>query len=78
MYTLTHLPHICVSGSSLVQVMACRLHGAKPLPGPVLNYCKLDNWKRLQKKFESKNKIFIHENVFEAVVCEMAAILSRV
>ena len=28
-------------------------------------------------KFESKYKTFHHENVFEDVVCEMAAILSK-
>ena len=28
--------------SALVQVMACHLFGAKPLPGPMLNYCLLD------------------------------------
>ena len=30
------------SGSTLVQVMACRLEGAKPLPEPMLTYCQLD------------------------------------
>ena len=28
-------------GSSLVQIMACRLFGAKPLSKPVLKYCQL-------------------------------------
>ena len=28
------------TGSSLVQVMACRLFGAKPLPEPMLTYCQ--------------------------------------
>ena len=28
--------------SALVQVMACRLFGAKPLPWAMLNYCQLD------------------------------------
>ena len=55
--------------------MACRLHGAKPLPEPVLTYCQLDHWERLPIKLESKNKIFFHVYVFEAVVCEMAAML---
>ena len=27
-------------GTALVQVMACRLFGAKPLPEPVLIYCQ--------------------------------------
>ena len=30
-------------GSSLVQIMACRLFGAKPLSKPMLDYCQLDS-----------------------------------
>ena len=30
------------TGSALVQVMACRLFGAKPLSEPMLPYCQLD------------------------------------
>ena len=40
--------------SALVQVMACRLFGAKPLPKPMLHYCQLDSWERISVKFESK------------------------
>ena len=29
-------------GSALVQIMACRLFGAKPLSKPMLDYCQLD------------------------------------
>ena len=29
-------------GSALVQMMACRLFGAKPLSKPMLGYCQLD------------------------------------
>ena len=41
------VPYMCVviiswTGSALVQVMACRLFGAKPLPEPMLEYCQLD------------------------------------
>ena len=32
------------TGTILVQVMACRLCGAKPLPEPKLAYCQLDSW----------------------------------
>ena len=32
---------IHVNGSSLVQVMACHLSGAKPLLEPMLIYCQL-------------------------------------
>ena len=30
-------------GSALVQIMACRLFGAKPLSKPMLGYCQLDH-----------------------------------
>ena len=42
--TLTHLPlvpHIWIR-SALVQTMACRLFGAKPLSEPMLGYYQLD------------------------------------
>ena len=41
------------TGSSLLQVMACRLIGAKPLPAPMLTYCQLDSWEHDSVKFES-------------------------
>ena len=40
--------------SALVQVMACRLSGAKPLPEPLLPYCQLDPCEQTSVKFESK------------------------
>ena len=33
-------------GSALVQIMACHLFGAKPLPEPMLTYCQLDSWEQ--------------------------------
>ena len=42
------------TGSSLVQVMACRLFGAKPLPEPMLSYCQLDSWEHISVKYESE------------------------
>ena len=42
------------TGSTLVQVMACRLFGAKPLPEPMLAYCWLDSWEQISVKFESE------------------------
>ena len=42
------------TGSALVQVMACRLFGAKPLPEPMLAYCQLDSWEQISVKFESE------------------------
>ena len=41
-------------GSGLVQVMACRLFGAKPLPQPMFAYCRLDFWEQISMKFESE------------------------
>ena len=40
--------------SALVQVMACRLFGTKPLPEPILAYCQLDSWEQISGKFESE------------------------
>ena len=42
------------TGSSLFQVMACRLFGAKPLPEPMLIYCQLDSREQVSVKFESE------------------------
>ena len=42
------------SRSTLVQVMACRLFGAKPLPEPMLVHCQLDSWEQLLVKIESE------------------------
>ena len=44
--------------SALVQIMACRLFGAKPLPEPLLTYCQLDSQEQTSVKFESQNKTF--------------------
>ena len=60
------------NGSSLVQIMACRLF--RPLSEPVLEYCQLDLF---QWNFNRNSSIFIQENAFESVVWKMAAILSR-
>ena len=40
------------TGPLLVQVMACRLFSAKPLPEPKLVYCQLDPWEQASVKFE--------------------------
>ena len=61
---LTHLPlvpHIGVrqwTWSTLVQVMACRLSGAKPLPEPMPPYCQLHSYEHTSVKFESRYKTF--------------------
>ena len=66
-----------LTGWALVHGMACRLSGAKPLPESLLTYCQLEPWEQISVKFELKCKIFVHENAFENVVCEMVATLSR-
>ena len=65
------------TGSALVQLMACHLFGAKPLPDPILTYCQLDLRNKLQWNFNQNTNLFIHENASETIVYEMAAILSR-
>ena len=40
--------------SSLVQIMDCRLFGAKPLPEPMLAYWQLDSWEQVSVKFKSE------------------------
>ena len=42
------------TGSLFVQVMACRLFGAKPLPEQMLIYCQLDYREQVSVKFESE------------------------
>ena len=64
-------------GWTLVQVMAWRLFGAKPLPEPVLNYCHWTLRDKLQWNQNSNTKLVIHEAAFANVVWEMMAILFR-
>ena len=47
-------------GAALLQVMAYRLFGTKPLPEPI--HCQLDPWEPNSLEFESKR--FFHENAF--------------
>ena len=37
--------------SALIQIMACRLFGAKPLSSPMLGCCQLDPWEQTSVKF---------------------------
>ena len=46
------------TGSALLQVMACRLFGAKPLPEPMQTYCHLDAQEQISIKSESQYKTF--------------------
>ena len=65
----------CLSNKPpLLQMMACRLFGTKPLTEPMLTYRLLhcqEQW-----NLNKKSTIFIQENWFENV-CKMAATLSR-
>ena len=45
-------------GSALVQIMACRLFGAKPWSKLILVYCQLDAKEQTSVKFQSKYKTF--------------------
>ena len=45
-------------GSALVQIMACRLFGAKPLSKPMLGYCQLDPQEQTWVIFFIKSKTF--------------------
>ena len=62
-------------GSALVQIMACRLFGTKPLSKPMLCYCSFEP-QQTSMELQSKFEVFYSGNVFENVVCQMAAILS--
>ena len=64
-------------GSALVQIMACRLFGAKPLSKPIPGYCQLDLYEQTSVKFYKNSKVSIHKNTFEYIVCKIAAILSQ-
>ena len=51
------------TGSALLQIMACRLFGTKPLPDPMMAYSQLDSWEQISVKFESE---FYH---FHSIKC---------
>ena len=61
---------------ALVRVMACCLFGTKPLLEPMLTLL-IEPLGTNFSEIQIKTKFFIHENAFENVVFEMAAILSR-
>ena len=62
--------------TSLVQVMACRLFGAKPLPEPMLTYYQLHPyWNKLQWNINRNSNNFIVENAYQNLVCKLSAIL---
>ena len=56
--------------------MACCLVGTKPLSKQMLEHCYQTLGNNIQWNLNWNSYIFIHENAFENVFCEMAAILS--
>ena len=48
-------------GSELVQILACRQFGTKPLSKPMVGYCSLEK-NKLQWNINQNTKLFIHEN----------------
>ena len=46
------------TGSALIQIMACRLGGAKPLSKPMLTYCQLKPKEHISVKFYLKFRCF--------------------
>ena len=78
---LTHwgqVTHICISKkTSLVQAMACRLVGAKPLPEPMQDYCQLKPWEQTSVKPWAKF-IYFHSRKCICKFCqELVVILFR-
>ena len=79
---LTHfplVPHICVS--ELSQQWCRKWLVTWSAPSHYLNHCWIIvDWalkNKIQWNSNQNTKLFIHENAFENVVCEMTAILSR-
>ena len=60
----------------MVQIMACRLVGAKPLSEPMLEYCWFDPSKQTFV-LSKMSYIYIQEIAFENVVREMVTISIR-
>ena len=53
---------------SLIQIMACRLFGEKPLSEPMPVYCWSGPWKQVSVKLESKHSNFHTRNWFRKFV----------
>ena len=70
----THI-YISVNYPSLVQIMACRLAGAKPLSEQMLVYCQLDYREQTSMASQLKFTYFHIKNAFENV--GRKSILSR-
>ena len=62
---------------SLVQIMVCRLFGAKPLSQPMLDYCPSTHGNIFQWNLNQNTTISIEDSEFQNVVRKSSAILSR-
>ena len=60
------------TGSALVQIMACRLNGVKPLSEPMLTYCQLD----LKEHISMKS--YFKLNYFHSMRCVWTCCLRNV
>ena len=66
-------------GSALVQIMACRLFGVKPLSKPMLGYCQLDCQEQTSVKLNLEFLWFSFKKIhLKLSSARMAAILYRV
>ena len=79
LFHLPLLPHMCIN--ELGQHWFREWHAASSVPSHYLSQCWLIvNWtltNKLQWNSNESKKLFIHQNAFENVICEMSAILSR-
>ena len=63
---------------SLVQIMACRLFGAKLLSEPMPDYCHLSPRQQISLKFEQNTAFFLFNKMhFKNFVCKMGVFLHR-
>ena len=63
--------------TALVQIMARRLFGTKPLSKPMWVIVNWTLWNKLQWHVNQNTNFFTYKNASEYIVCEMVAILSR-
>ena len=64
--------------TSLVQVMAWCLSGAKPSTETVLTYCQLDPHEQTLVRFKSKQKHFHSGKCLKNVVCKMSDFVAAI
>ena len=65
-----------LNGSALVQVMACCLFSAKPLPELILTYCQLNRQEHFSEIHTEEQHFSLVKMHFENVICEVSATVS--